>query len=259
MTDSGRPAAFITAPPRRVLFLCVHNSARSQMAEGFARALKPADAEVWSAGTEPSHVHAAALRDGRARLRSQRAHPVARRRRLVLPDQPPHLVQPRRPQRLRVERGGPGQQFVEQDAQAVHVGADVHVQAAQLRLLGGHVQRGADHLGGLREQGPVGQPLPGRLGDPEIDHLHHRLVVVQRHQHVRRFDVAMDDPLLVGMLDCLADGDKQLQPLLRREQMLVAVIGDRDPFDQFHHKERPAAGRAKGQGLRVKGFLTLDS
>ena len=61
MTDSGRPAAFITAPPRRVLFLCVHNSARSQMAEGFARALKPADAEVWSAGTEPSHVHATAV------------------------------------------------------------------------------------------------------------------------------------------------------------------------------------------------------
>lgn len=61
MTDPGRPAAFITAPPRRVLFLCVHNSARSQMAEGFARALKPADAEVWSAGTEPSHVHPTAV------------------------------------------------------------------------------------------------------------------------------------------------------------------------------------------------------
>jgi arsenate reductase len=52
-----RPAAFITAPPRRVLFLCVHNSSRSQIAEGFARAMAPAEAEIWSAGTEPKGVH----------------------------------------------------------------------------------------------------------------------------------------------------------------------------------------------------------
>jgi arsenate reductase len=53
----ARPSAFITAPPRHVLFLCVHNSARSQMAEGFARALAPEGAEVWSAGTEPMDVN----------------------------------------------------------------------------------------------------------------------------------------------------------------------------------------------------------
>ncbi len=44
----------------RVLFLCIHNSARSQMAEGFARALAPASVEVMSAGTEPRGVHACA-------------------------------------------------------------------------------------------------------------------------------------------------------------------------------------------------------
>ena len=52
-----RPAAFITRPPGRVLFLCVHNSSRSQMAEGFARQLAPAGVEVLSAGTEPRGVH----------------------------------------------------------------------------------------------------------------------------------------------------------------------------------------------------------
>lgn len=56
-----RPAAFVTRPPRRVLFLCIHNSARSQMAEGFARVLAPADVEVLSAGTEPREVHARAI------------------------------------------------------------------------------------------------------------------------------------------------------------------------------------------------------
>ncbi len=57
----SRPPAFITAPPRRVIFLCVHNSARSQMAEGFAHAMAPKDAEVWSAGTEPGRLHPLAI------------------------------------------------------------------------------------------------------------------------------------------------------------------------------------------------------
>ena len=39
------------AVPPRVLFVCVENSNRSQMAEGFARAL---GAEAWSAGSRPS-------------------------------------------------------------------------------------------------------------------------------------------------------------------------------------------------------------
>jgi arsenate reductase len=52
-----RPAAFVTRPPGRVLFLCIHNSSRSQMAEGFARLLAPAGVEVMSAGTEPRSVH----------------------------------------------------------------------------------------------------------------------------------------------------------------------------------------------------------
>src|SRR5262245_52994334 len=59
MTESKpRPPAFITAPPKRVLFLCTHNSARSQIAEAYARALAPAGAEVFSAGTEPTSPHA---------------------------------------------------------------------------------------------------------------------------------------------------------------------------------------------------------
>ncbi|MGE4292245.1 MAG: arsenate reductase ArsC [Desulfovibrio sp.] len=40
------------AEPIRILFLCTGNSCRSQMAEGFARALKPGVIEAWSAGVE---------------------------------------------------------------------------------------------------------------------------------------------------------------------------------------------------------------
>ena len=48
--------------PRRILFLCVHNSSRSQIAEGLARALAPSGTEVWSAGTEPRGVNPFATR-----------------------------------------------------------------------------------------------------------------------------------------------------------------------------------------------------
>jgi arsenate reductase len=47
---------------QRVLFLCTHNSARSQMAEGFLRALAGDRFEVASAGTEATRVHPLAVR-----------------------------------------------------------------------------------------------------------------------------------------------------------------------------------------------------
>ena len=46
----------------RVLFLCTHNSARSQMAEGFLRALAGDRFEVGSAGTEKTSVNPLAIR-----------------------------------------------------------------------------------------------------------------------------------------------------------------------------------------------------
>lgn len=47
---------------KRVLFLCTHNSARSQMAEGFLRALGGDRFEAASAGTEATRVHPLAIR-----------------------------------------------------------------------------------------------------------------------------------------------------------------------------------------------------
>lgn len=51
----------MTAKPR-VLFLCTHNSARSQMAEGWLRALGGDRFDVASAGTEATRVHPLAIR-----------------------------------------------------------------------------------------------------------------------------------------------------------------------------------------------------
>ncbi len=51
-----------TAEPIRVLFLCSHNSARSQIAEAVLRDLGGNDFAAFSAGTEVTRVHPLAVR-----------------------------------------------------------------------------------------------------------------------------------------------------------------------------------------------------
>lgn len=48
--------------PHRVLFLCTHNSARSQLAEGILRARGGKQFAAFSAGSEPAGVHPLAIR-----------------------------------------------------------------------------------------------------------------------------------------------------------------------------------------------------
>jgi arsenate reductase len=49
--------------PLRILFLCTHNSARSQMAEAILRELGGGRIEAASAGTEVTRVHPLAVRE----------------------------------------------------------------------------------------------------------------------------------------------------------------------------------------------------
>jgi arsenate reductase len=52
----------MTGRPIRVLFLCTHNSARSQIAEGLLRHIGKCRFEVYSAGTEATEVRPLAIR-----------------------------------------------------------------------------------------------------------------------------------------------------------------------------------------------------
>ena len=56
------PLATRADAPTRILFLCTHNSARSQMAEGILRTRSWLPVEVFSAGNAPTAVHPLALR-----------------------------------------------------------------------------------------------------------------------------------------------------------------------------------------------------
>jgi protein-tyrosine-phosphatase len=58
--DPAIPAA-AGARPVQVLFLCTHNSARSQMAEAILRHHSKGQVEVHSAGTAPSEIHPLAI------------------------------------------------------------------------------------------------------------------------------------------------------------------------------------------------------
>jgi arsenate reductase len=74
-------AAIVRATqPAGILFLCVANSARSQMAEGIARSLAPSGAKIWSAGSRPTLVRPeaiAVLREIGIDISGSRSKPVS--------------------------------------------------------------------------------------------------------------------------------------------------------------------------------------
>ena len=92
----------------------------------------------------------------------------------------------------------------------------------------------------LREDNLVGKIVLRGLGDAGVDHLGHGAAVDGRDENVRGLDVAVDDALLVRVLDRVTDGNEKLEPLAGRELVFVAVFRDGLPLDQFHDEVRAA-------------------
>ena len=64
---------------KKILFLCTHNAARSQIAEGYINALYSDRYEAYSAGSEPTEVHSCTIEvmaEAGIDIASQRAKPL---------------------------------------------------------------------------------------------------------------------------------------------------------------------------------------
>ena len=115
-----------------------------------------------------------------------------------------------------VERQAIGQHPIEQDAERVDVAPSVDVRRSAAQLLRAHVGERAHQLSA---HGLSSQPLhvrASRAGDPEVEHL--RLAGV-RHEHVRRLQIAVDDPALVRVLNGIGELDDEPD-----------ALGDRQPL-----------------------------
>ncbi len=75
-----RAVDFSRLQHQRILFVCTHNSARSQMAEGLLRHLSQGYLDVISAGSQPTEVHPDAIRAMNAMgidIRQQQSRPLS--------------------------------------------------------------------------------------------------------------------------------------------------------------------------------------
>ena len=127
-------------------------------------------------------------------------------------------------QLFEVERQGTGQQFVKHRTERVDVGADVDVLTDGVCLLGAHVAESSNERADAREHGFSGELLRGCLGHAEVDDARHGLAVDLGDQDVRGLEVAVDDSLLVGVLDAFADLDEEFHTFANGEPVPVAVV-----------------------------------
>ena len=88
----------------------------------------------------------------------------------------------------------------------------------------------------------VRQLPPDGFGDAKIDHLHHRHAILHGAQHIGRFQIAVDDPFLMSVLYCFADGDEELQSRSSRKLVPIAKLGNRQAAEQIHDEIRASGG-----------------
>src|SRR5262245_61468456 len=81
------------------------------------------------------------------------------------------------------------------------------------------------------------------LGDAEVDDLGRGFTVLEGDEDIGGLQIAVDDPLLVSVLDGAANGYEQFHALLDSQLLLVAELSQRIAADEFHYEEWPAESR----------------
>ncbi len=156
------------------------------------------------------------------------------------------VLDPPLTERLGIVRQNAGQQHIQQYAQRVDIRTRIDVFVDHLGLFGTHVLRRAQQLAVLRKERPLGQGLAHGLGHAKVDDLRCGPVVLCGDDDVRRLEVAMDDPFLVGMVDSETDLLEEAQAILNAELVAVAVVRDGRSFHVFHREIGPAGHGGAG-------------
>ncbi len=137
-----------------------------------------------------------------------------------------------------------GEHLVEDDAEGVDVRTPVQV-ARVVDLLRAHVGEAAQELsrGGLRRRriGVLSDVRSHGAGDAEVQDLGS---AVGPDHDVGGFQVPVKDPLLVRVLDDVADSGKKPQPVGEREAGAADVGVQMPPRNELHDQERQLAAPA---------------
>ena len=147
------------------------------------------------------------------------------------------------PARFRRSGCDPGQQSIEEAAEAVHVAPGVGRFAEG--LLGTHVLGRTDQRS--VDRSPLSGGLVGSsLRDAEVDDLCERLAVHGRHEDVRGVQGAVDHTALVRVLHRFTDLQEESQQAVQVGLLTASPLGDRRPIDQLHREPQTAGVRGSG-------------
>ena len=146
------------------------------------------------------------------------------------------------------ERRLPGEHVPERDAERIDVRADVDL--ALFELLRAGKMRRADEAA-LRDGGRVLRAGRERFREAEVDHFHRQLIVLADEHEIRRFDVAMDEPVNLRGIERPCHLIHDLQCEQRRERTLPFNQSvHRFPVDELHRVKHRLAFRREMEHRR---------
>nr|WP_235908641.1 hypothetical protein [Roseiconus nitratireducens] len=92
----------------------------------------------------------------------------------------------------------------------------------------------------MREDRLLAQVAFEGFRDAEVNDFDTRFAVFASHQQVRWFDVAMNDSLLMRVMNGAANLDEQLETFFGRKISLTGKLRDWNSVDEFHDEVRPS-------------------
>ena len=92
------------------------------------------------------------------------------------------------------------------------------------RLFGRHILQGSDNASKPGTEGIVGQSKPNGFGDAKVNHFWNRFLVVVSDQDIRWFDIAVDNVLLVSVVQRRTQLSQNCRHLLERHGLATAML-----------------------------------